>query len=211
MEDSGSFSWHKGFFRGVNDSTIVPRAASSITAPTEKTGLLSSNDHETTATNPCWGSFSYCSDFIETPESVMVKLQELQAELDHFPVQSTTIYRYMQQQHEQDTNNEYMRNLQILMLRSEQWVVSKAAGRFLRFLDAKLQWFGANALCMPLFPTGTASGNTFDQQYLWSGIFQVLEACETKQGLPVLVLFPSLAETVMNLVDLVRGHHLPDK
>ena len=206
MEDSGSFSLHKGFFLGANDSTIGPSAASSIRAPTEKTGLLPSNHKDTTATNLYWGSFaSCCSDFIETPGSVIVKLQELQGELDRFPVQSTTIYRYLQQQHEEhNANNEYLRNLQVLMLRSEQWAVSKAAGRFLRFLDAKLQWFGAKALGRPLFPTMTASRNTFDQRYLWSGIFQVLEACETKQGLPVLVLFPSLAETVMNLVDLVR-------
>jgi hypothetical protein len=237
-EDSGSSSCHDGFF----DASSTKK--NPITAPTETTGLLLSSDHA--PRRSCSGSFSSsCSDFIETQRSVHAKLKELHAELDQFPAQSTTIYRYLQQQQQQQqqqqeqqqqenstatssTSNEYLPSLQVLMLRSEQWVVSKAAARFLRFLDAKLQWFGPQALCRPLFPTMTevttisAAGSGFrngltvhnvDQVYLWSGIFQVLEASEAKQGCCVLVLFPSLVETVMgttsdalSLVDLVRGH-----
>jgi hypothetical protein len=244
LEESGSFSCHDGFFDASNTRKDPSAVTSSITAPTETTGLLLSSrasgphkgcyDHA--PRRPCSGSFSSsCSDFIETPQSVHAKLKELHAELDQFPAQSTTIYRYLQQQQQQQenstamssTNNEYLPSLQVLMLRSEQWVVSKAAARFLRFLDAKLQWFGPKALCRPLSPTMTEvttksaaapgfrngrSVHNVDQVYLWSGIFQVLEACEAKQGRCVLVIFPSLVETVMgtsdalSLVDLVRGH-----
>jgi len=191
------------------------------------------------------GSMSTRNSFVETTHTVREKLMELQAELDRYPIQSLTTYQYVrqkqqQQQQQQQTNEQnliqmtisskkedFLTNLQVQILGSEEWIVSKAARRLLHYLDAKLQWFGRETLSMSLIDivqttnTTTTLTSKFDSKsvfrsdlshrYLWSGIFQVLEANETRKGRPILMIFPSLLwsketenDTTLSLFDMVR-------
>jgi hypothetical protein len=236
-----SLSWIWSYLSGRNDVRVASSAWPTIRStngactmnctPTETTELLTSrrgtrHDSDTPA-KPCGGSSSSPSfTFIETPAAVQGKLEELQVELDQFPVQALSTYHYVQQQQRDATmsSKDFLTNLKLLMLRSEHWVASNAASRLLRFLDAKLQWFGQEALSRPLLPmtittttpatvasdrSGFSSSNNRILDHVFSGIFQVLDLCETKQARKVLVIFPERARAVVgtgtgSLLELVR-------
>lgn len=208
-------------------TTSTTGTGSCCIPPTETTGLLT-NSYSIFGRKSFQQAYSLSDstvpfDFVETTRTVQGKLQELEAELNRFPVQALSTYRYVQQQQQQQ---HYLEQLQILILRSEGWRPPQAATRLLRFLDAKLQWFGRRALSKPLLvamtpilattvndpcrsrPDHNHNHSTIVDHYIQSGVFQILHPSRDNsiktpsQSLSILLFFPLALETIKGTLDL---------